>query len=170
MQQFPNAPEVAPSGPVDLTDQSTVFLVLEELGIAHMQNDWLAANAPGSDDAAAAAEQEKEFFEDLCDMLLGKSAPERVVQNDWAGERLVAHLCKGIPQVLQRDAIDPETADPRQIVVCVLREYEKTLTQLTTALEKRKAAGEEPSAAEYINFMVAWSGFLSGKAPTLSLP
>ena len=44
MEQFPAAKETQPHGPADLTDQSTVFLMLEELGIASMQRDWLEAN------------------------------------------------------------------------------------------------------------------------------
>lgn len=61
MEQFPAAKETQPHGPADLTDQSTVFLMLEELGIASMQRDWLEANAPESDDCKDAAEQAEEF-------------------------------------------------------------------------------------------------------------
>ena len=67
MEQFPAAKETQPHGPADLTDQSTVFLMLEELGIASMQRDWLEANAPESDDCKDAAEQAEEFFENVDD-------------------------------------------------------------------------------------------------------
>ena len=69
MQQFPPVNEVRPYGVVDLTDQSTMLLVLEELGIAHLQDEWLRTHTPEAPDAAQAAEQHKEFFEDLCAIL-----------------------------------------------------------------------------------------------------
>ena len=46
MQQFPPVNEVRPYGVVDLTDQSTMLLVLEELGIAHLQDEWLRTHTP----------------------------------------------------------------------------------------------------------------------------
>ena len=72
MEQFPAAKETQPHGPADLTDQSTVFLMLEELGIASMQRDWLEANAPESDDCKDAAEQAEEFFDDIANLFLGQ--------------------------------------------------------------------------------------------------
>ena len=64
MQQFPPVNEIRPYGVVDLTDQSTMLLVLEELGIAHLQDEWLRTHTPEAPDAAQAAEQHEEFFED----------------------------------------------------------------------------------------------------------
>lgn len=88
MEQFPAAKETQPHGPADLTDQSTVFLMLEELGIASMQRDWLEANAPESDDCKDAAEQAEEFFDDIANLFLGQGGDDRVAPNGWAGSAL----------------------------------------------------------------------------------
>lgn len=88
MEQFPAAKETQPHGPADLTDQSTVFLMLEELGIASMQRDWLEANAPESDDCKDAAEQAEKFFDDIANLFLGQGGDDRVAPNGWAGSAL----------------------------------------------------------------------------------
>ena len=100
MQQFPPVNEIRPYGVVDLTDQSTMLLVLEELGIAHLQDEWLRTHTPEAPDAAQAAEQHEEFFEDLCAILEGQAGPDRVEPNGWAGAKLASHLRAAMPEVL----------------------------------------------------------------------
>ena len=96
MEQFPAAKETQPHGPADLTDQSTVFLMLEELGIASMQRDWLEANAPESDDCKDAAEQAEEFFDDIANLFLGQGGDDRVAPNGWAGSALTKNLREAV--------------------------------------------------------------------------
>ena len=96
MEHFPAAKETQPHGPADLTNQSTVFLMLEELGIASMQRDWLEANAPESDDCKDAAEQAEEFFDDIANLFLGQGGDDRVAPNGWAGSALTKNLREAV--------------------------------------------------------------------------
>ena len=84
--------EFRPHDPIDVTDQNTIFLVLEELGIAHMQHAWLSAHSPEHEDAEQVANQAKEFFLDSCAILGGHVGPDRVKPNDWAGAALANFL------------------------------------------------------------------------------
>lgn len=175
MKQFPATNETRPNGPVDLTDQSTMFLILEELGITHMQDEWLHANAPGSPDLTVAEEQHREFFEDLCGILNGEAGEERVVANGWAGERLVAHLRAAVPDVLGKALEEsgkdagPEKAADREVLAAVLRAFERSLSRLTAREAAMKAAGKTMSAEEYIQLMAGWSALLCGLRTTLEL-
>ena len=121
--------EFKPHDAVDLTNQDTVFLVLEELGIAHMQHVWLKTNAPDHEDAKAVEAQAEEFFEDLCAILAGRADPSRVVANGWAGAALAAHLRRALKTEIEAklalwangrtvDAIDDDTT-----IVLALRCY-----------------------------------------------
>ena len=177
MQQFPQAQETKPHGPVDLRDQSSMFLVLEELGITHMQNEWLRANAPDEPDAAAAAEQHGEFFADLVSILAGEAGPERVEPTGWAGEAMAAHLREAIPAELSRGLAElhPEGASAladapvRDVAAAALLSFERSLSRLTARQLSLKAAGGEMSPAEYIQLMAGWSSVMSGAAATLEL-
>ena len=173
MQQFPATNETRPNGPVDLTDQSTMFLVLEELGITHMQDEWLRANAPGSPDLETAVEQHREFFEDLCGILNGEAGEDRVVANGWAGERLVAHLRSAVPDVLGKALGEQgrglEGASGRDVLAAALRAFERSLSRLTAREATMKAAGGTMSAEEYIQLMAGWSALLCGLRATLEL-
>lgn len=175
MQQFPPVNEVRPYGVVDLTDQSTMLLVLEELGIAHMQDEWLRTHTPDAPDASAAAEQHKEFFEDLCGILLGKAGPDRVESNGWAGQKLAAHLRAAMPDVLARVLVEnesaktPEEACDRDVVAAALKAFEASLSKLSEHQEALRKSGEKADPAEYIQLMIGWSGVFSGKAEKLNL-
>lgn len=162
-QQSGLDPEFKPHDAVDLTDQSTMFLVLEELGIAHMQDAWLQANDPANADAAQVAEQAREFFADLCGILCGRAGPERVVANGWAGAKLAAHLRASAPAVTGAEASDEEA------VANALRAYLASLDKLTAREAAEKAAGRELSPKDYIDLMAAWSGLFCGLKSELQL-
>ncbi len=155
--------EFKPHEAVDLTDQSTMFLVLEELGIAHMQDVWIKANDPANADAAQVAEQAQEFFADLCGILSGHAGPERVVPNGWAGAKLAAHLRQSAPQEAGAALSDEET------VAQALRAYLASLDKLTAREASEKAAGRELSPKDYIDLMAAWSGLFCGLKSELKL-
>ena len=53
MPQQARDAEFAPHAAIDLRDQNSMFLALEELGIACMQDAWIRSNDPGHKDAAA---------------------------------------------------------------------------------------------------------------------
>lgn len=175
MQQFPPVNEVRPYGVVDLTDQSTMLLVLEELGIAHLQDEWLRTHTPEAPDAAQAAEQHKEFFEDLCAILEGKAGPDRVEPNGWAGVRFAEHLRAAMPEVLARALAeagkesDPSRASDHDVVAAALQAFEASLSRLSLHQEKIKTEGAQADPAEYIQLMIGWSGVFSGKAESLKL-
>lgn len=170
MEHFPSAPETQPHGPADLKDQSTVFLMLEELGIASMQRDWLRANAPDSDDCAAAVEQADEFLEDTVAFFSGRADAARVLQNGWAGAAVSAHLRRVLSGVLAAALKDgAEAADDETVVRTALAGYLESLRRLTARQEEMAAAGEKMSPAEYIQLMAAWSGAFSGAANEFAL-
>lgn len=164
MQQFPPVNEIRPYGVVDLTDQSTMLLVLEELGIAHLQDEWHRA-----------AEQHEEFFEDLCAILEGQAGPDRVEPNGWAGAKLASHLRAAMPEVLARALIegggssDPSVRSDHDVVAAALRAFEASLSRLSAHQEKIKTEGAQADPAEYIQLMIGWSGVFSGKAEALKL-
>lgn len=175
MQQFPPTEDVKPHGPIDLTDQSSMFLVLEELGITYMQREWLAANAPDSPDLQAAVEQHQEFFDDLCGILGGKAGEDRVVQNGWAGAKAAAHLRAACPDVVER-ALErlgsPQkaaVADDADVFRAVLNAFESSLSRLTARQLAMKSEGRDMSPSEYIQLMIGWSGMLSGVTDALKL-
>ena len=175
MQQFPPVNEIRPYGVVDLTDQSTMLLVLEELGIAHLQDEWLRTHTPEAPDAAQAAEQHEEFFEDLCAILEGQAGPDRVEPNGWAGAKLASHLRAAMPEVLARALIegggssDPSVRSDHDVVAAPLRAFEASLSRLSAHQEKIKTEGAQADPAEYIQLMIGWSGVFSGKAEALKL-
>ena len=168
--------EFKPHDAVDLTNQDTVFLVLEELGIAHMQHVWLKTNAPEHEDAKAVEAQAEEFFEDLCAILAGRADPSRVVANGWAGASLAAHLRRALKKEIEAkralwangrtvDAIDDDTT-----IVLALRCYLECVEKLTALDAAEKAAGRKLPAEDYIQVMAGWSGVFSGKHETLEIP
>ena len=87
--QEPNQ-EFAPALQPDFTNQDHVFIVLEELGIAYMQNAWIERNSPDHADAKAVKAQSEEFREDVVSLLTGKADKSRFVDNGWAGAKLAA--------------------------------------------------------------------------------
>ena len=91
--QEPNQ-EFAPALQPDFTNQDHVFIVLEELGIAYMQNAWIERKSPDHADAAAVKAQSEEFREDVVSLLTGKAEKSRYVDNGWVGAKLAAHLRK----------------------------------------------------------------------------
>lgn len=176
MKQFPETNETRPNGPVDLTDQSTMFLILEELGITHMQVEWLRVHAPDHADLATAEEQHKEFLEDFCGILNGEAGEDRVDANGWAGERLADHLRKCIPEVIGKALEDlqiegtAETVSDKPLFAAVLHAYERSLSRLTAReAEIAAAGGKKMSPEEYIQLMAGWSALLCGEAETLKL-
>ena len=168
--------EFKPHDAVDLTNQDTVFLVLEELGIAHMQHVWLKTNAPDHEDAKAVEAQAEEFFEDPCAILAGRADPSRVVANGWAGAALAAHLRRALKTEIEAklalwangrtvDAIDDDTT-----IVLALRCYLECIEKLTALDAAEKAAGRKLPAEDYIRVMAGWSGVFSGKNEALEIP
>ena len=168
MEHFPAAQETEPHGPVDLTDQSTVFLMLEELGIASMQRDWLEANAPESPDCRDAAEQAEEFFDDIAELFLGRGTPDRVLQNGWAGKSLAANAREALSAYFGAEHF--EGMDDETLVRRALAAYLESLKRLSKKQEEMAQAGAKMSPAEYIALMIAWSAMFSGERKTLELP
>ena len=152
MEQFPAAKETQPHGPADLTDQSTVFLMLEELGIASMQRDWLEANAPESDDA---------------NLFLGQGGDDRVAPNGWAGSALTKNLREAVCAYAGHDVF--ENVDDETVVRRTLDAYLTSLKLLTQQQEELARSGTKMSPAEYITLMIAWSGVFSGSRKSLEL-
>ena len=167
MEQFPAAKETHPHGPADLTDQSTVFLMLEELGIASMQRDWLEANAPESDDCKDAAEQAEEFFDDIANLFLGQGGDDRVAPNGWAGSALTKNLREAVCAYAGHDVF--ENVDDETVVRRTLDAYLTSLKLLTQQQEELARSGTKMSPAEYITLMIAWSGVFSGSRKSLEL-
>ena len=84
MPQQARDAEFAPHAAIDLRDQNSMFLALEELGIACMQDAWIRSNDPGHKDAAAVHEQAEEFLADILMLLSTGGDESRIVQNGWA--------------------------------------------------------------------------------------
>ena len=57
MTQSERDPQYAPHVAIDLRDQNSVFLALEELGIAQIQDAWIQKNQPDHEDAKLVHEQ-----------------------------------------------------------------------------------------------------------------
>lgn len=137
-----------------------MFLVLEELGIAHMQDVWIRENAPEHEDAGAIRAQAEEFLADLKTLLSGKGDVSRIVANGWAGEALEAHLRSALGSIVANGDVIGEA------LACYLRGLEK----LTEADVKARAAGEKLDPRLYIAFMAGWSGVFCGAKTALDIP
>lgn len=162
--QEPNQ-EFAPALQPDFTNQDHVFIVLEELGIAYMQNAWVERNSPDHADAKAVKAQSDEFREDVVSLLTGKAEKSRYVDNGWVGAKLSQHLKKVFgDEVGSADASDEEVI--RRAVAMFLADLDVLM-----AHEAHEAAlGRKLEPKEYIDLMVAWSGVFSGVRESLSLP
>lgn len=154
-------PNLAPPTIIDLENQDNVFLVLEELGIAHMQSMWIRRHAPEHEDAQAVHEQAAEFLEDLIGIFLGQAGADRVKPNTWAGARLASHLAM---------ALGLNAANDEAAIREALDRYLDDLNLLTAYEASEKAAGRTLPAKDYIDFMAGWSALFSGKANRLLLP
>ncbi len=162
--------EFRPHDPIDVTDQNTIFLVLEELGIAHMQHAWLSAHSPEHEDAEQVANQAKEFFLDSCAILGGHVGPDRVKPNDWAGAALASHLRAAVPELIEKYAEKPAAAaDDEEAIASVLAAYLKSLDKLSAKQSEEAAAGREFGPKHYIDVMAAWSGLFCGLKDKLTL-
>ena len=159
--QEPNQ-EFAPALQPDFTNQDHVFIVLEELGIAYMQNAWIERNSPDHADAKAVKAQSEEFREDVVSLLTGKS---RFVDNGWAGAKLAAHLRK----VFGEEVGTAETAD-EEVIRRAVAMFQADLDVLMAHEEHEAMLGRKLEPKEYIDLMVAWSGVFSGVRDSLSLP
>lgn len=146
---------------LDLQNQSSVFIALEELGIAHMQHVWLSKHHPTHEDGPAIAQQAQEFFEDFVAILLGKTDATRVKPNSWAGDPVADHLAV---------ALGLEVADNESVVREALTHYLNDLTLLTERDAELQAKGEKLPPKEYIDFMAGWSALFSGAQQQLVLP
>ncbi len=163
-------------GPIDLRDQNAVFLVLEELGVAHLQRDYVLNKDPSHSDVPALQAQADEFFEDLTAILAGEAKTDRIIQNGWAGAALVAHLRRALADELaavwhrfggegEVDRISDST-----VVALALRIYLEMLSKLSADVEARTARGEKPSPKIYIDLMAGWSALVCGAADRLQVP
>ena len=153
--QEPNQ-EFAPALQPDFTNQDHVFIVLEELGIAYMQNAWIERNSPDHADAKAVKAQSEEFREDVVSLLTGKAEKSRFVDNGWAGAKLAAHLRK-------------VSAD-EEVIRRAVAMFQADLDVLMAHEEHEAMLGRKLEPKEYIDLMVAWSGVFSGVRDSLSLP
>lgn len=164
------SPEFKPHDPIDVTDQNTIFLVLEELGIAHMQHVWLSTHSPDHEDAEQVAGQAREFFIDLCAILGGHVGADRVKPNDWAGAALARHLRGAVPALIEKFAEKPvDEANDEETIASVLAAYLKSLDKLSEKQAQEAAAGREFGPKHYIDLMAAWSGLFCGLKDKLSL-
>lgn len=162
--QEPNQ-EFAPALQPDFTNQDHVFIVLEELGIAYMQNAWIERNSPDHADAEAVKAQSEEFREDVVSLLTGKADKGRFVDNGWTGAKLAAHLRK----VFGDEVGSAETSD-EEVIRRAVAMFQADLDVLMAHEEHEAMLGRKLEPKEYIDLMVAWSGVLSGVRDTLSLP
>lgn len=162
-------PSLRPHEAIDLTEQNAVFLLLEELGVAHMQHAWVAEHEPTNEDLAALAAQAREFFADSCAILMGQAAQDRVKPNDWAGARLADHLRSALSAEVTHFAETPaEEASDDAVVAASLAAYLTSLDKLSALQASEAAAGREFGPKHYIDMMAVWSGIFSGKKPDLS--
>lgn len=172
MTQSERDPQYAPHVAIDLRDQNSVFLALEELGIAQIQDAWIQKNQPDHEDAKLVHEQAVEFMDDMVQLLAGHADESRVVPNDWAGEKLATHLRTSLRSEMQRlhRETDLDTLDTDALIRIALECYVHDLKLLTERDQMEKMMGREVPAKEYIDFMVGWSGIFSGVATSLELP
>lgn len=175
MSQPSRDPQFAPHDPIDLRNQNTMFLVLEEFGIACMQDDWIRRNDPQNKDAEAVHRQAEEFFKDLHSLLLSGD-PERVIGNGWTGAAVAAHLKKALAPELEqalRSEGSPQSAaalSDSEAIRRALSLYKADLGRFAALDAHEKAAGRKIPPKVYIDFMVAWSGVFSGRSDALALP
>ena len=163
MPQQARDAEFAPHAAIDLRDQNSMFLALEELGIACMQDAWIRSNDPGHKDAAAVHEQAEEFLADILMLLSTGGDESRIVQNGWAGAELAKHLRASLRQELAAETAaqglegGTDAMSDEVVIRLALSCYLKML-------------GRKIEPKEYIDFMIGWSGVFSGAKPSLELP
>ena len=166
----------APHAAVDLTDQNSMLLALEELGIAHMQNIWVQEHDPNHKDADALAAQAEEFSSDMLELLSVGNDPTRVVQNGWAGAALARHLRTALAVELadfltKHGKTTPlEEISDNEVIEYALERYLEDVELLTKRDTEEKNKGRKVPAQEYMGFMIAWSGVFSGHKDRLWLP
>ena len=148
MPQQARDAEFAPHAAIDLRDQNSMFLALEELGIACMQDAWIRSNDPGHKDAAAG----------------------------WAGAELAKHLRASLRQELAAETAaqglegGTDAMSDEVVIRLALSCYLKDLELLTARDAHEKMLGRKIEPKEYIDFMIGWSGVFSGAKPSLELP
>ena len=163
MPQQARDAEFAPHAAIDLRDQNSMFLALEELGIACMQDAWIRSNDPGHKDAAAVHEQAEEFLADIL-MLLS------------TGAELAKHLRASLRQELAAETAaqglegGTDAMSDEAVIRLALSCYLKDLELLTARDAHEKMLGRKIEPKEYIDFMIGWSGVFSGAKPSLELP
>ena len=162
--QEPNQ-EFAPALQPDFTNQDHVFIVLEELGIAYMQNAWVERNSPDHADAKAVKAQSEEFREDVVSLLTGKAEKSRYVDNGWVGAKLSQHLKK-----VFGDEVGSADASDEEVIRRAVAMFQADLDVLMAHEEHEAMLGRKLEPKEYIDLMVAWSGVFSGVRESLSLP
>ena len=176
MPQQARDAEFVPHAAIDLRDQNSMFLALEELGIAHMQDAWIRNNEPDHKDAAAVHEQAEEFLNDIAMLLSTGGDESRIVQNGWAGVELAKHLRASIKQELAAEAAaqgieaGADEQSDEAVIRLALSCYLKDLEILTARDAHEKMMGRKVEPKEYIDFMIGWSGIFSGVKPSLELP
>lgn len=169
-------PEFAPHEAIDLHDQNCMFLALEELGIAYMQDAWIRANDPTHKDAKAVHDQAEEFLSDMKMILTTGADASRIVQNGWAGAALATHLRQAIALNLKAEletlgrTDEVEALSDEETVTLALSCYLKDLELMTARDSHEKMMGRKIEPKEYIDFMIGWSGVFCGKKTTLDLP
>ena len=162
--QEPNQ-EFAPALQPDFTNQDHVFIVLEELGIAYMQNAWVERNSPDHADAKAGKAQSDEFREDVVSLLTGKAEKSRYVDNGWVGAKLSQHFKK-----VFGDEVGSADASDEEVIRRAVAMFQADLDVLMAHEAHEAALGRKLEPKEYIDLMVAWSGVFSGVRESLSLP
>lgn len=176
MPQQARDAEFAPHAAIDLRDQNSMFLALEELGIACMQDAWIRSNDPGHKDAAAVHEQAEEFLVDILMLLSTGGDESRIVQNGWAGAELAKHLRASLRQELAAETAaqglegGTDAMSDEAVIRLALSCYLKDLELLTARDAHEKMLGRKIEPKEYIDFMIGWSGVFSGAKPSLELP
>lgn len=165
MSQQDSQTQLAPALQPDFTNHDHVFLVLEELGIAYMQNAWIERNSPDHADAPAVKAQSEEFRSDVLALLTGRADKSRYVDNGWVGARLAAHLRKVFGAEVGGEEVADETVIERAVAL-YLGDLDVLMAHEANELQR----GRKLEPKEYIDLMVAWSGVLSGCRDTLALP
>lgn len=176
MPQQARDAEFAPHAAIDLRDQNSMFLALEELGIACMQDAWIRSNQPDHKDAAAVREQAEEFMNDLQMLLSTGGDASRIIQNGWAGSELAGHLRASLRQELAAEmtaqglAGDAGGLSDEAVIRLALSCYLKDLEILTARDAHEKMLGRKIEPQEYVDFMIGWSGVFCGAKDVLELP
>ncbi len=165
-----NQTEFRPHDPIDLQDQNTIFLALEELGVAHMQHHWVSVHCPENGDLPLLKEQAAEFFEDLAGIFMGRAGEDRVKKTGWAGEKLAAHLLGALPAGMLARYGAAQGAGTEDVVRAALRAYGASLDKISDKLDREREAGAKLNPKVYIDLMAMWSGVFSGLKGAFSLP